>query len=596
MEKKLQNTEDKALKEQGVQNEEILLKARRDALNAQNNKEEFAWLTDHSRSFLEAGYLVPGVSPEQRIREIAERAETILGIEGYANKFYHYMSEGFFSLASPVWSNFGKERGLPISCFGSNVSDDMGNILFTQSEVGMMSKLGGGTSGFFGNIRHRGAPVKNNGKASGAVHIMQLFETMVDVVSQGSVRRGRFSPYLPVEHNDIHEFLDIGTEGNPIQELTHGVTVSDAWMEDMIAGDADKRNIWAKVIQRRGEIGYPYIFFNDKANQGAPEVYKEKDLKILASNLCTEIMLPSNENWSFVCVLSSLNVLHYDKFKDTDAVETMVYFLDAVITEFLDKLDVYRDSTDREDRQTFLFMERAYNFAKENRALGLGVLGWHSLLQSKKLSFNNQEAYNLNTEIFKLIKEKSYKASEELADRFGEPEVMKGYGRRNATLNAIAPTTSSAFILGQVSQGIEPIWSNIYVKDIAKIKTTIKNPFLMELLEEKGKNTTDVWHSIRDRDGSVQHLDFLSENEKDVFKTYSEIDQMDIVYQAGNRQEYVDQGQSLNIIVHPDTPIKDINKLYITAWKLGLKSLYYQHSMNAAQKFKQKKDCVSCEA
>ncbi len=596
MEKKLQNIEDKALKEQGVQNEEILLKARREALNAQNNKEEFAWLTDHSRSFLEAGYLVPGVSPEQRIREIAERAESILGIEGYANKFYHYMSEGFFSLASPVWSNFGKERGLPISCFGSNVSDDMGNILYTQSEVGMMSKLGGGTSGFFGNIRHRGAPVKNNGKASGAVHIMQLFETMVDVVSQGSVRRGRFSPYLPVEHSDIHEFLDIGTEGNPIQELTHGVTVSDAWMEDMIAGDQEKRNIWAKVIQRRGEIGYPYIFFNDRANQGAPEVYKEKDLKILASNLCTEIMLPSNENWSFVCVLSSLNVLHYDKWKDTDAVETMVHFLDAVITEFLDKLDVYRDSTDREDRQTFLFMERAYNFAKENRALGLGVLGWHSLLQSKMLPFNSQDAYNLNTEIFKFIKEKSYKASEELADRFGEPEVMKGYGRRNATLNAIAPTTSSAFILGQVSQGIEPIWSNIYVKDIAKIKTTIKNPFLLELLEEKGKNTTDVWHSIRDRDGSVQHLDFLSDNEKDVFKTYSEIDQMDIVYQAGNRQEYVDQGQSLNIIVHPDMPIKDINKLYITAWKLGLKSLYYQHSMNAAQKFKQKKDCVSCEA
>jgi len=596
MEKKIQNTEDKVHIGQKDLDAEVLLKARRETLDAQKEKESFSWLTDHSRNFLEAGYLVPGVSPEQRIREIAERAEDILGIEGYANKFYHYMSEGFFSLASPVWSNFGKERGLPISCFGSNVSDDMGNILYTQSEVGMMSKLGGGTSGFFGNIRHRGAPVKNNGKASGAVHIMQLFETMVDVVSQGSVRRGRFSPYLPVEHNDIHEFLDIGTEGNPIQELTHGVTVSDAWMEEMIAGDAKKREIWAKVIQRRGEIGYPYIFFNDKANQGAPEVYKEKDLKILASNLCTEIMLPSNEKWSFVCVLSSLNVLHYDKWKDTDAVETMVYFLDAVITEFLDKLDVYRDSADREDRQTFLFMERAYNFAKENRALGLGVLGWHSLLQSKKLAFNSQSSYDLNTEIFKLIKEKSYKASEELADRFGEPEVMKGYGRRNSTLNAIAPTTSSAFILGQVSQGIEPIWSNIYVKDIAKIKTTIKNPFLMELLEEKGKNTTDVWHSIRNKDGSVQHLDFLTDEEKDVFKTYSEIDQMDIVYQAGNRQEYVDQGQSLNIIVHPDMPIKDINKLYITAWKMGLKSLYYQHSMNAAQKFKQKKECVSCEA
>jgi ribonucleoside-diphosphate reductase alpha chain len=437
-----------------------------------------------------------------------------------------------------------------------------------------MSKLGGGTSGYFGNIRHRGSSVTNNGEASGSVHIMQLFETMVDVVSQGSVRRGRFSPYLPVEHKDISEFLDIGTEGNPIQELTHGVTVTDKWMEEMIAGDEEKRAIWAKVIQRRGEIGYPYIFFKDKANNAAADVYRDKDLKINASNLCTEIMLPSNDKWSFVCVLSSLNVLHYDKWKDTDAVETMVYFLDAIITEFLEKLESYRDSDNRDDKQTFLFMERAYNFAKENRSLGLGVLGWHSLLQSKMLSFNSQDAFSLNSEIFKLIKERSYKASEELAEKFGEPEILKGYGRRNATLNAIAPTTSSAFILGQVSQGIEPIWSNIYVKDIAKIKTTIKNPFLVELLEIKGKNNTEVWHSIRDRDGSVQHLEFLSENEKNVFKTYSEIDQMDIVYQASNRQPFIDQGQSVNIIVHPDMPVKEINKIYLTAWKLGLKSLY----------------------
>ena len=574
---------------------EALINARKSSLKEQNSN-NFEWLTDHSRKFLEAGYLTPGITPETRIREIADRAEEILGIPGYSDKFFNYMSRGFFSLASPVWSNFGKERGLPISCFGSNVADDMGNILYTQSEVGMMSKLGGGTSGYFGNIRHRGSSVTNNGEASGSVHIMQLFETMVDVVSQGSVRRGRFSPYLPVEHKDISEFLDIGTEGNPIQELTHGVTVTDKWMEEMIAGDEEKRSIWAKVIQRRGEIGYPYIFFKDKANNAAADVYRDKDLKINASNLCTEIMLPSNDKWSFVCVLSSLNVLHYDKWKDTDAVETMVYFLDAIITEFLEKLESYRDSADRDDKQTFLFMERAYNFAKENRALGLGVLGWHSLLQSKMLSFNSQEAFNLNSEIFKLIKERSYKASEELADKFGEPEILKGYGRRNATLNAIAPTTSSAFILGQVSQGIEPIWSNIYVKDIAKIKTTIKNPFLVELLEQKDKNNTEVWRSIRDRDGSVQHLDFLTENEKNVFKTYSEIDQMDIVYQASNRQSFIDQGQSVNIIVHPEMPVKEINKIYVTAWKLGLKSLYYQHSMNAAQKFKQNKECTMCEA
>jgi ribonucleoside-diphosphate reductase alpha chain len=241
-------------------------------------------------------------------------------------------------------------------------------------------------------------------------------------------------------------------------------------------------------------------------------------------------------------------------------------------------------------------MERAYKFAKENRSLGLGALGWHSLLQSRSLAFNSQEAFDLNSEIFKALKDKSYKASEELAQKFGEPDLLKGYGRRNATLNAVAPTTSSAFILGQVSQGIEPVWSNIYVKDIAKIKTTIKNPYLVELLEEKGMNTKDIWNDIRAHDGSVQHVDFLTDHEKEVFKTYSELDQMDIIYQAANRQNHIDQGQSVNIIVHPEMATKDVNKIHVTAWKLGLKSLYYQHSMNAAQKFKQKKDCVSCEA
>ncbi len=575
-----------------------LLNARKEALihTEAANKEGFQWLNEYSRKFLAAGYLTEGATPESRIREIADRAESILQIPGYADKFYNYMSEGFYSLASPVWSNFGKERGLPISCFGSHIDDDMGNILYTQSEVGMMSKLGGGTSGYFGKIRHRGAPVKNNGQASGAVHIMQLFESMVDVVSQGSVRRGRFSPYLPVEHPDILEFLEIGTEGNPIQQLTHGVTVTNEWMQEMIDGDVDKRKIWARVLQCRGEMGYPYIFFTDNANEGTVDVYRDKQNRIYASNLCTEIMLPSNDEWSFVCVLSSINLTHYDKWKETDAVETMVYFLDAVITEFIEKLEVYRDSTNRDDRQTFLFMERAYNFARENRALGLGVLGWHSLLQSKMIPFESQKAYDLNNEIFRTIKERSYSASGKLADHLGEPAMLKGYGRRNTTLNAIAPTTSSAFILGQVSQGIEPIWSNLYVKDIAKIKVTIKNPYLLELLDSKGQNTSEVWTSIRNHDGSVQHLDFLSDEEKAVFKTYSELDQLDIVYQAAARQHHIDQGQSVNIIVHPDMPTKEINNIHITAWKLGLKSLYYQHSMNAAQKFKQKKECTSCEA
>lgn len=553
------------------------------------------WLTKNSRKFLELGYLEEGTSPEERIREIADRAEEINGVEGFADKFYEYMSKGYYSLASPVWSNFGKKRGLPISCFGSCLEDDMGEILFTQAEVGMMSKLGGGTSGYFGNLRHRGADIKNNGASSGAVHFMQLFDKIVDIVSQGATRRGQFSPYLPIEHPDADEFLEIGTEGNPIQKLTHGVCVGDAWMKDMIDGDEAKRALWAKVIQKRGEIGYPYIFFTDNVNNNTVDVYKDKGMKILASNLCTEIMLPSTSKTSFVCVLSSINILHYDEWKDTDAVETLTYFLDAIVTEFLEKLEAYRDSADEDDKKTFLFMERAYTFAKQHRALGLGVLGWHSYLQSNMIDFESREAAKLNYNIFKMIRERTYAASAEMAEKYGEPEVLKGYGRRNTTLMAVAPTTSSAFILGQVSQGIEPVWSNCYVKDIQKMKTTIKNPFLQKLLEEKGKNTDDVWKDIRDHDGSCQHLDFLSEKEKEVFKTYPELDQMAIINQASVRQEFIDQGQSLNIIVHPDTPVKDINELYITAWKQGIKTLYYQHSMNAAQQLNLKQVCKACE-
>lgn len=343
-------------------------------------------------------------------------------------------------------------------------------------------------------------------------------------------------------------------------------------------------------------MGYPYILFEDNANNNTVDVYKDKKLKILASNLCTEIMLPSNEDWSFVCVLSSINLLHYDEWKDNDAVETLVYFLDAVVSEFLTRLEEYRDSKKREHQLTFQFMQRAYNFAKENRALGLGVLGYHSLLQSKMIPFASREAARLNIEIFKLIQEKSYKASEELAKLFGEPELLQGYGRRNTTLNAIAPTTSSAFILGQVSQSIEPIWSNIYVKDVEKAKVTIKNPLLVELLKSKGKNTKEVWENIRAHDGSVLHLDFLTEEEKEVFRTYPEINQMDVVYQGCARQQYIDQGQSLNVMIHPETPIKAVNELYINAWRTGAKSLYYQHSMNAAQKFAQKLICKACEA
>ena len=566
-----------------------------------NDRKPFEWITDESITFLRRGYLSEGEEPLDRIKTISDHAEKLLGIEGFSDKFYDYMSRGWYSLASPVWANFGKQRGLPVSCFGSNIADNIESILFTQAEVGEMSKMGGGTSGYFGNIRGRGAEITDNGHAPGAVHFMNLFQSVVDNISQGSTRRGRFSPYLPIEHPDIMEFLEIGTEGASIQDLTHAVTVTDKFMEEMIGGDTEKRAAWAKVIQRRGEIGYPYIMFHDTMNKNTVDVYREKGAKIYNSNLCSEIALHNSEEESFVCVLSSMNVLHYDEWKDTDAVETLTYFLDAVVTEFCTKIEAFRDNGTIEGKRAFMYMEKAYNFAKRQRALGLGVLGWHSLLQSKGLPFDTRETAKLNVEVFKLIKEKSYKASEEMAQRYGEPEYLVGYGRRNVTLNAIAPTTSSAFILGQVSQSIEPIWSNCYVKDVAKMKVTIKNPVLKKLLAELGKDDKQTWDSIKKNDGSVQHLDFLSDEQKDVFRTFAEINQSSIINQAAVRQDYIDQSQSLNLMISPDMPTKDINKLLIDAWKLGVKTLYYQHSMNSAQAFARKKlnmndlQCVACE-
>lgn len=554
------------------------------------------WLNDDSALFLERGYLLPGQTAPQRVREIAEAAERILKRPGFADTLYDFTARGYVSFASPIWSNFGTARGLPISCFGSYLRDDMASILYTQAEVGMMSKYGGGTSAYFGALRPRGAPIRDNGQSSGPVHFMQLFERILDVVSQGTVRRGTFTAYLPIEHPDIDEFLDLGTEGNPIQKMTYAVSVTDAWLEAMTNGDEAKRAVWAKILQRRREIGYPYILFQDTANRETVDLYKDTGRTIVASNACGEIMLPSDADASFVCCLSSVNLLHYDRWKDTNLIEVMVYFLDAVMEEFIQKLEQLRDDPDPDRREAFHFLERTYRFATEHRALGLGVLGWHSYLQSQHIDIMGEDAAQRNVAIFRQLQADAMRASETLAETYGAPPLLASYRRRNATLLAIAPTTSSSFILGQVSQGIEPVWSNCYVKDVAKTKVTIKNPFLLELLEQKGCNTKAIWHSIRDHDGSVQHLTELSEEERAVFRTFAELDQSILIEQAAVRQRFLDQGQSLNLMISPSLPTKEVNQLYLQAWRQGIKSLYYQHSMNAAQQFHRSKLCRSCEA
>jgi ribonucleoside-diphosphate reductase alpha chain len=552
----------------------------------QQHKEPFYWLNEDSRAFLDEGYLLEGVTAEERVREIAERAAEILDSDGFADRFYDYMSRGFYSLASPVWSNFGLDRGLPISCFGSYMEDNMESILYTQAEVGEMTKLGGGTSGYFGEIRPRGSPITNNGKSNGSYSFTELFDTIINVVSQGETRRGQFAGYIDVEHDDLKEWLNIKTEGDPVQDIYYGVIIGDDWFQAMVDGDEQKRETWAEIIETRINIGVPYIVFRDNMNEGKPQVYKDKGYEINASNLCTEIALPATPDESFVCCLSSMNALHYDEWKDTDAVETLTRFLDAVMEEFIQEAEGTR------------FMERPVRFAKRHRAIGIGVLGWHSYLQSEMIPFDSMEAMQRNEEMFRLIKERSYEESRRLADEFGEPEVLDGYGRRNTTTMSVAPTKSSSVILGQVSPSIEPLKSNYFVRDGAKLKSTQKNRFLEAILSERGNDEREVWDSIAQRDGSVQHLDCLSDEEKEVFKTFAEIPQMAIINQAAQRQKYIDQAQSLNVSIDPsEVSVKEINQLYIEAWKKGVKSLYYQNSVNAAQKFSQDiLECKACES
>ena len=540
------------------------------------------WANEDSRLFLSRGYIDGNMTVEERVREIAKEAEKILDIEGFADKFYHYMSRGYYSLSSPVWSNFGTNKGLPISCNGVWIDDSIESILEKVAEVGMQTKMGAGTSAYLGALRPRGSEIKTGGKADGPVHYANMFETTVDIISQGNVRRGSMAVYLDVESPDIMEFLEIREVGSSIQNLSIGVSVGDKWMQDMIDGSEEKRTIWARILRKRKETGYPYLFFKDTVNNNKPQALKDKEKTIWASNLCSEIALPSSDDESFVCNLASMNALMFDEWQNTDAVEVMTYFLDAVMEEYITKLEGNK------------FMESSRNFASRWRALGLGILGWHSYLQSKMIPFESFAAQMETIKIAKFVDDHSMLATKELAEEYGEPVGMLGYGQRNLTRTAIAPTTSSSFILGQVSPSIEPLASNYFTKDLAKGKFTYKNPFLKSLLENKGKDDFETWESILKRGGSVQHLEFLTQEEKDVFKTFSEITPLTIVQQAASRQKYIDQAQSLNLMIHPDISPKDINALIIEGWRLGVKTFYYQRSANPAQELV--RDIMSCSA
>jgi ribonucleoside-diphosphate reductase alpha chain len=547
--------------------------------------ERLWWKNSESEQILNRGYLLKGETVEGAIDRVCEAAAKRLYKPELKEAFVEMIERGWMSLSSPIWANMGTERGLPISCFNVHVPDSIESITHKLGEVIMQTKTGGGTSGYFGGLRPRGEAVTDNGKSSGAVSFMKLFDAAMDTISQGGVRRGAFAAYLDIDHPDCEEFLQIKNIGNPIQNLFFAVCVPDYWMQEMIDGDKEKRELWAKVLESRQQKGLPYIFFTDNVNRNKPQVYKDHNLAINASNLCSEIMLPSTEDESFICCLSSMNLELYDEWKDTEAVKLATFFLDAVLQEFIAKT---------EDNY---YLAAANKFAKHHRALGLGVMGWHSLLQKRMIPFESLEAKQLTNEIFNHLYDKTEKATQELARIYGEPELLKGYGRRNTTTMAIAPTTSSSAILGQTSPGIEPFSSNYYKAGLAKGNFMRKNKYLKDLLESKGLDNEDIWRSIMLNHGSVQHLKELDETEKAVFKTFKEISQLEIIQQASIRQKYVDQGQSLNLNIPAELPIKEVNKLLIEAWKLGIKSLYYQRSQSVSKELVTNLvNCSSCEA
>lgn len=559
-----------------------------------SQKQTPKWLNEESSQILNRGYLLKNETIEDAIERVVTSAATKYKDTPIYNEclqwFDKLIRNGWLSWSSPIWANMGTERGLPISCFNVHINDSMEGIATKVSEVMMQTKIGGGTSAYFGDLRPRGAEIVDNGTSSGAVSFMKLFDTVMDVVSQGSTRRGAFAAYIDIDHGDIEEFLQIKDIGSPIQNLFYGVCVADEWMQSMIDGNEQKRDIWAKVLQSRQQKGLPYILFTDNVNNNKPEIYKDLDLKINASNLCSEIALPSSHDESFICCLSSMNLELYDEWKDTDAVKYAIYFLDAVMSEFIDKTNQHK------------LLDATRKFAIRHRAVGLGVLGYHSYLQQNLIAFESMKAKMWNARVFQQIQNQSLQASLELAQMLGAAPIFNEVQNdkpkyRNATVCAIAPTTSSSAILGQVSPGIEPYASNYYKAGLAKGNFIRKNKHLTRILQAKGLDTDEIWDSIMRNEGSIQHLTMLSDLDREVFKTFREISPIEIVIQAAQRQQYIDQSQSLNINIPSDIPIKEVNGLIIEAWRSKVKTLYYQRSESASkQAVLNMVNCSSCEA
>jgi ribonucleoside-diphosphate reductase alpha chain len=558
------------------------------------------WLSDEGMHTLSAGYLLPGETPRKMFQRVAKAAAALNEDETLFDDLFACLWNGWIGLASPVAANFGTSRALPISCYSVHVSDSVSSIYSHLKEVAQLSKNGGGVGVYFGDVRPAGAPISGGGKSTGIVPWAQQYDLAARVVSQGGVRRGSFAIYLPIDHPDVPELLRAKdhSKGDPRKFVDSNValTITDEWVESMVAGDAQKQELFGEVLKTRMISGSPYLVFIDNANAQNPECYTERGLSVKTSNLCSEIFLHTDEHHSFVCVLSSLNLSRYDEFsgwKSPTSGRTVpqlaIHLLDAVVSEFI------RKAKDK------VGLGRAVRFAEKSRALGLGTMGLHTLYQKRGLPFSSPGARELNIEAHRWIREQSEIASRELAKRFEEPEWCVGSGMRHTHLLAVAPTRTNSVISGAFSQGIEPIDSNYFVAKQAKGTYVRKNPVLDALFRERGVDES-IWEQILEAKGSVQELNCLSDEEKERFKTAREIDQFELVKQAADRQPFICQGQSLNLFVDPESDPAYIMRLHLAAWKNGLKSLYYLKSSSLLTKKKivpalivTRQDCPWCD-
>ena len=570
------------------------------------------------------GYLLEGETPKDAYWRVATAIAKRLQKPELASKFYDYIWRGWLNLASPVLSNTGTERGLPISCFGIDVADSIHDIGNKNLEMMLLAKHGGGVGIGVNQIRPAGSTISQNGTSDGVVPFCKIYDSAILATNQGSVRRGAASVNIDIEHGDFWEWLEIrepkGDVNRQCLNMHQCVVVSDGFMQRIEAGEKEARKRWAAVLRKRRATGEPYVMFKGNVNNVNPDAYKKNGLKVYMTNICSEITLHTDESHSFVCCLSSVNLAKYDEWKDTDLIYTATWFLDGVLEEFITKAKYMRG------------FENAVRSAEKGRAIGLGVLGWHTYLQNNNIPFEGLMSQFETRKIFSQIKTESEKASRDLAHEYGEPLWCVGTGMRNSHLRAVAPTVSNSKLSGNVSPGIEPWAANVFTEQTAKGTFIRKNKSLESALDHIGKNTKETWDQMLMDGGSVQGLDWIKDyyvhageshdsewgmpihTDKlkevpqaadnfipmaDVYKTFKEINQLELVKQAGVRQQYVDQSVSLNLAFPKEASPKFINQVHLEAYNQGIKTLYYMRTESVLRgdiaAMATDPDCLSCD-